>query len=67
MKKIKLRRLGDIMLDLEPLLEEMVIGHDLQRHEVMNLIHGYVQMHFKDSLEEYEDGSEIEFYCGPKR
>ncbi len=67
MTKTKLRPLGDVMLDMEPLIEEMMVGHDLQHGEVMDLVYGYLQRHYPSSREEYEDGDEIEYYYGPKR
>lgn len=67
MKTKKLRKLGDIMLDLEPLIEEMAIGHDLQWFEILNLIHGYLQSHYPEQQEEYLDGTHPIFYYGPQK
>lgn len=63
----KPRRLGDILLDIEPLLLEMVDSHDLQHGDILNLIRGYLEVHTPDSREEYTDGGSPEFYYGPKR
>jgi len=62
----KLRPLGAITGDLEPLLLEMVETHDLQWSEVLNIIRGYLEVHCPDAREEYTDGGHPEFYYGPK-
>jgi hypothetical protein len=51
----KLRKLGDIILDIEPLLLEMTADHDLQWGEVLFLIHGWLEVHAKSNQEEYND------------
>ena len=53
----KLRPLGDITQDLEPLLFEMVEKHDLQTHEILAIIKGWIDVHYPDANEEYLDGS----------
>lgn len=64
MKK-KLRKLGDITTDLEPLLLEMVVDHELQMGEVLNLIRGYLEIHCPNCKEVYvKDGSNPIFFYG---
>lgn len=63
-KKPNLRRLGDITADLEPLYFEMLIGHGMQRHEVIGLFLQWAETHML-GLETYEDESHPIFY-GPK-
>ena len=66
MKK-KLRKLGDITSDLEPLILEMVEDHQLQIGEVMNLLYGYLVIHCPGAKEVYvKDGSSPIFYYGAK-
>lgn len=60
----KLRPLGEITADLEPLLLEMAIDHDLQHGEILNLIRGYLEIHVPDQREEYEDNTVPIFYYG---
>lgn len=67
MKTKQLRPLGDIMLDMEPLLIEMVDGHDLQWAEVLNLVRGYLEVHLPSGQEEYTDGTRPVFFYGPER
>lgn len=62
----KIRPLGDITLDLEPLMEEMVLHHDMQAGEILNLIRGYLEIHLPSCFEEYTDGSRPVMYYGPK-
>lgn len=64
---MKIRRLGDILLDMEPLILEMVDGHDLQHGDILNLVRGYLEVHCPNAKEEYEEGGHPEFYYGPSR
>lgn len=63
----KLRPLGTILLEMEPLILEMVVKHDLQHGDILNLVRGYLEVHCPGAKEEYEDGYDVEFYYGPKR
>lgn len=63
----KLRPLGDILLEIEPLLLELVESHDLQWGDVFALLRGYLEVHLPDAQEEYLDGTRPEFYYGYKR
>lgn len=56
MKK-KLRPLGAITSDMEPLIREMVHNHDLQIHEILGMIYAYLISHCPEAIEEYEDGT----------
>jgi len=65
MKK-KRERLGDILLDLEKVLDRMVDQHDLQWGDVLALVHQHLQVHRPDAQETYEDdNSHPVFYYGP--
>lgn len=63
----KLRPLGDITLDLEVVLEEMIDKHELQLGELLNLIRGWVEIHRPEAIEKYLDDSSPIFYYGPKK
>lgn len=65
-KSKKLRKVGDIMLDMEKLLFELHEGHDMQHGEVLYLINGWQKIHTPLQVEEYEDGSHPVLY-GPKQ
>jgi len=65
--KTKLRPLGKNLLDLEEVITEMVEVHDLQHGDVLALVKSYLDIHHPHAQEEYEDGSDVEFYYGPKR
>ena len=68
MGKRKIRPLGDILLDLEPLLFELHENHDLQHGDVLNLIYGWQKVHMPGAAEVYtEDNSSPVFYYGPKK
>lgn len=53
----KIRPLGDVLLDMEILLDEMAISHDMQLGEILALIRNQLLVHNPSCLEEYEDGS----------
>lgn len=61
-----MRPVGEILLDIEPLILELVEDHDLQWGDVINLIYGYLVVHCPGAREEYEDGSSPIFYYGSK-
>lgn len=66
MKKKKLRPLGEILLDLEPLLFELV-DHDLQRGDILSLVEVWITTHAPSTIEVYnEDNSSPIFYYGHK-
>lgn len=67
-KKKQLRPLGDILLDMEKLIVEMVVDHGLQWGDVLYNIYGYLKIHLPGGQETYvDDGSHPEFYYGPRR
>ena len=57
MTKKKLRPLGQITTDLEQLLFEMGIDHQLQLHEIFGIIYMWAKIHCPDLIEEYTDGT----------
>lgn len=67
MKKKKLRPLGDITQDMEPLLQEMLFDHQMQWGEVLNLIRGYMEIHAPAQQENYLSGGNPMFYYGPPK
>lgn len=64
MKK-KIRPLGLITSDLEPLWFELLINHQLQIHEVVGIFVEWARIHCPCSIEIYEDNSSPLIY-GPK-
>jgi hypothetical protein len=59
----KLRKVGDIMLDMEQLLLELHIDHDMQHGEVLYLINGWQHIHVPNQIEVYDkDGSSPVLY-----
>lgn len=63
MKK-KLRPLGQITDDLEPLLQEMANDHELQMGEILALVLCYMEIHLPDSRENYVDGTKPVYFYG---
>lgn len=64
MKSKKIRPLGQILLELEPLILEAMEAHDLQHGDFLAIVHKYLTVHYPGGLEEYEDGTHPEFYYG---
>lgn len=63
---MKARPMGDIMLDLENLVTEMVETHDLQWGDILSLVHGYLMVHNPGAREEYVEGGHPVYYYGPQ-
>ena len=61
------RAIGKVLLEMEPLLEELTDLHKLQWYDILFLIYGWLMVHRPDAQEEYLDGSHPEFYYGPRR
>jgi len=61
-----MRKVGDIISDLENLCEELIVQHDLQRGDVLGIVYNYLTVHYPVSIEEYLDGSNPIYYYGPK-
>lgn len=66
MKQNKLRRVGDIMLDMEKLLFELHVDHDLQHGEVLYLINGWQNIHVPDQREVYTTDKSSPVLYGPR-
>lgn len=62
-----IRKVNDIIIDLEKLLFELHEEHELQHGDVLALIHVWQTIHVPESIETYEDGTSPEFYYGEKR
>lgn len=68
MKKKKIRPLGQILLDIEPLVLEMIDDHDLQFGDILGMCYQYLEIHCPDAKEVYsDDGTSPIFYYGPKK
>lgn len=63
----KLRPIGQVTDDLENLLCEMAINHELQMGEVLALVKAYLEIHLPDCIETYEDNTNPVYYYGPKK
>lgn len=52
------------MFTIEDVISEMILDHDMQKGEILSLISGYIDVHFEDAIEVYEDdnSSPIFFY-----
>jgi hypothetical protein len=64
-KKKKIRPLGDILLDMEPLMNE-AMDHELQWGDFLGLMHAWLMIHRPHDREEYTAGGHPEFRYGPK-
>lgn len=61
----KIRPMGDIIYDMEKILEEMVDSHDLQKGDIIALAASWIDRHRPSSIESYLDGSIPVLYYGP--
>ena len=59
--------MSELLLELEDCLMPLVAEHDLQWGDVLGLVYLYMMVHLPGGREEYEDGSNPEFYYGPRR
>jgi len=64
---MKKASIGELLLDLESILDEMVDVHGLQTGDIMALVYSHLVVHRPDAFEEYEDGSKPIHYYGPKK
>jgi len=62
----KLRKLGDILLDMEPLLDELAEQHEMQLGDIIALVVRHLEMHNPTCIEEFLDGSRPVFFYGHK-
>lgn len=60
------RKLGDILLDLEQILDEMVDSHELQFGDILALTYTHLEVHRPDAKEQYISGGNPKFYYGPE-
>lgn len=67
MSRKKLRPLGHTLIDLEKLLLEMCVDHDMQWGDVLNLVRGYMEVHVPGAQEQYDAGGNPIFYYGPPK
>ncbi len=61
------RTLGDRLLNLEVLINEIIDKDELQYGDVLYLIYGHLIIHRPDAQEQYVDGGSPIFYYGPKK
>lgn len=66
MSNKKLRPLGDVLIDLEPVIEEMVEDHELEWGDILNLVRGYLEVHYPEAKEVYVSEDSPIYYYGPK-
>jgi hypothetical protein len=66
MKK-KIRPLGKISDDIEPLLEEMVDDHEMQAQEIIANVLSWLQAHRPECFPIYDDGSILVVTMEPKK
>jgi hypothetical protein len=61
----KRRATGKITGEMERLLYELSVDHDLQHGEVLALVHAWLCIHVPEQRELYLDGSSPIFNYGP--
>lgn len=61
----KIRPAGEILLDLETILDELIDDHGFQWGDTLSVIYGHLMVHRPDAQEEYLNGENPKFYYGP--
>lgn len=61
----KTRPLGQVLLELEVVMEELVEVHELQMGDILNLVRGHLEIHHPECVEEYISGGKPVMYYGP--
>lgn len=56
---------GDLLLQLERVLEQMIDYHEVQRYDVLGAVDYWVRVHRPDAVEEYLDGSIPDLFRTP--
>jgi len=59
-------KMGDLLLEMEVVLDKMVDQHDLQFGDILNLVYGHLTIHRPDAREQYVAGGSPQFKYGPK-
>lgn len=67
MSRKKIRPMGQILLELEELLDEMIDSHGVQWGDILHLIFGHLAIHRPDAQEEYIDVGHPSFHYGYKK
>jgi hypothetical protein len=62
----KKRNTGDILLEAEPLIQEL-LAQGLQWSDLIGLLYVYLMVHAPEAREEYTDGTHPELYYGPRK
>jgi len=57
--------MGKVLLDLEVILDEMADA-GLQLGDILALVKSHIEVHRRDCIEEYEDGTHPEYFYGYK-
>lgn len=64
---MKKRTVGEIFLELEVLIYELIDRHGFQFGDILYWVYGLLTIHRPDAREEYTSGGHPEFYYGPPR
>ena len=60
------RTVGDVLLDMEPLLQELGITQGLQKGDILALVNSYIDIHMPGIIEQYVEGGSPFYFYGPK-
>lgn len=63
----KLRPLGDILLDMEPLIQEIMDTHNLQNPDFIGLMDYYLRVHYPEMEPVYEDNTSPVIHFKPNK
>jgi hypothetical protein len=61
-----MRPVGEILLDMEELRQELIDDHGMQWGDLFYELYGWLEIHRPDAREEYVEGGHPVFYYGPE-
>jgi hypothetical protein len=67
LKPTESKPLGEHLLKLEEVLDQMIDEHELQWGDILGLVYTHLMVHRPDAREEYVEGGHPEFYYGEKK
>jgi hypothetical protein len=56
---------GQLLLQLETVLEKMIDQHDVQRYDILGSVDYWIRVHRPEAVEEYLDGSIPDLFRNP--
>lgn len=62
--KVEPEKIGDVLCELEKVLDKMIDAHGLQHGDILSLIDSHLTSHRRDCKENCVDGTVFVYYYG---